>query len=207
MEVIPFLIKYFDENKVIPASINELSTYFDESFDAYHSIQDLDLQIFEFLLEEALVLVSEDDAFLSFAPREKHLTFMYSLLETLEPEAFWKYYLNAKRKNPLLLKNVLCHLQKRPIDWADTQKWNLGLLDALGVKTYKTILVNHTLAVLFYFSTDESQVNENTDAFIEKSTDVLYKVADPSTLFSILDLTKFLFYTSDIGKRFQQKSS
>jgi len=48
------------------------------------------------------------------------------------------------------------------------------------------------MSVLWFYTNDRSEDKQDTDAFIEKTSDLLFRLTDTSTLTSIFDLGKFM---------------
>jgi ubiquinone biosynthesis protein COQ9 len=67
------------------------------------------------------------------------------------------------------------------------------------VNPKKAAIINHAMSVILFYLNDHSDESQDTDAFIEKTTDLLFKLSDTSTLTSMFDLGKFLIQRKQTG--------
>ena len=84
-------------------------------------------------------------------------------------------------------------LGKIELSWGEIEGWKPEILEKLKLNPKQSILINHSLSCIVFYLKDKSNEKQDTDAYIEKTTDLLFKLSDTSTLNSMLDLGRFMF--------------
>jgi len=189
---------YFLQHGELVPSAKELATFADSEWVdlkmEFNNLQQLEAALVLLYFKQANELLVADEKFEHYSSKEKHLAFLYVLTEKIGvDELFLSDFLHKKRLDPGFIMQVLKLVNSQELDWTTTEGWAKGTLDKINFHPKKTALINHALGCLTFYLKDTSEEKQDTDAFIEKTTDLLFKLTDTSTLHSAMDLGKFLF--------------
>lgn len=179
-------------------SIKQLIQFKDRSFvdfrKQFEDLGDLELKIIIQYFEKALKSIAKDDNYHELNQKDQHLAFLYLLIENIEEdEIFLEILIKSKSKDGHFILSMQKKLQKLEIDWSRLKGWRPDIVDKLNFNPKQTLFVNHALSCIWFYLKDRSEDKQDTDAFIEKTTDLMFKVTDTSTLQSMLDFGKFMY--------------
>ena len=168
----------------------------DEAFyKHFGSLKNIELSIWEGYYNRTFEVIQKDPDFEEMSGREKHLSFLYTMLELIKPDrSYILHKLEGKKPHelPSELRNAQkVILQSDEIDWAKSSEF---LPDSVNQKTqsaYKGVLSSHTIALLLFWINDDSGESKDTDAFIEKSTRTAFDIGELPAIDSLLDMSKF----------------
>lgn len=168
----------------------------DEAFFKYYgSLNTIESSIWEGYYEETLRVILKDPDFEEMDSREKHLSFLYTLLEIIRSD---RSYILMKLENnkpgeiPKELKKaqkVITHSEQ--INWAKTFDFLPDKAKDSAQSVYRKVLSGHTVSLFFFWVKDDSGESKDTDIFIEKSTRTVFDIGELPVLDSIFDLSKF----------------
>lgn len=172
----------------------------DEFYSFYSSFNSLESDIWTGFMSETLQTLKKDKSFESFGSREKLLAFFYTHLEILRKKRSYVILRTAELKkspkSPFWIKKYKEHyhdfVSDLISDGIETQeiKERPYLTEQYGKAFWLQLMF-----VLDFWTNDNSEQFENTDAAIEKAVDLSFKLLGESTLDSALDLAKFIWQT------------
>lgn len=177
----------------------------DEAFYKYYgSLDTIETTIWEDYYIMTLNTIHKDPEFEEMTPREKHLSFLYTMIEIIRPDRSYILFKLANKKLGDLPKE-LKKAQKvitgsESIDWAKTFQFLPERAKETTQAAYKRVLSGHTLSLLFFWVKDDSPESKETDIFIEKSTRTVFDIGELPALDSIIDLSKFFIQKMGFSK-------
>lgn len=169
----------------------------DDFFQVFGSLTTIESSIWKDYYLHTFEVLHKDKDFEAMNGREKHLSFLFTLLELLKGDRSYILFRmkpslsDIQNAAPRYLAETRRVVIDSDIDWVDTPSFvpEKGLKFA---KTgYKNILWQHSMAMIHFWTKDESAAAIDTDLFIEKSTRTLFDVGELPALDSIIDLGKF----------------
>ncbi len=167
----------------------------------YENIKELQSNIVISYFVNAQEKIGQGEDFQSFELKDKHLTFMYVLSSLFEEDnIFLIDFVREHKKNLSFWHQISKKLNHLPVDWADEVHWKIDLLKKIEAPSYKSALIKHGLGMLAFWTKDKSAEKEDTDAFIEKSTQVFFQFSDPSVFNNLFDFGKFMFSRFQFSK-------
>lgn len=199
--------EYLLDNGKAPESVRIFTKYLkvsDEDFyKHYGSLRNIESSIWEEYFTKTLNIISKDPEFEEMSGREKHLSFLYTLLELMKPDrSYVLFKLEGKKPHELpseLLKTEKV-LSQAEIDWAKTFEFLPDKAKNMTQSTYKRVLWSHAMGVLLFWVKDDSGNGNDTDIFIEKSTRTVFDIGELPALDSIFDLSKFFLQRMGFAK-------
>jgi AcrR family transcriptional regulator len=165
-------------------------------FEHYQSIKELEREIWGEFFEETIQRLHAEPVFAEYTAREKLLAFYFTLIDVLkEHEGFSRYYLRSAHylPQPSFLK-----LSK------DTYRRFIGQIIAFGKESgevvdrfvlsdqYDEIIWFQLLFILKFWSDDDSEDSQMTDAAIEKAVNTIFDLMGRNPIDSIFDFGKFV---------------
>ncbi|MEO9869242.1 hypothetical protein [Ekhidna sp.] len=195
-----------DEGKK-PETVRIFSNYLkisdDEFYKHYGSLKNIEASIWEDYYLKTMKVIDNDPDFEEMSSREKHLSFLYTLLEVIKSDRSYILY-KLEGKKPTELPTELRKTQKlindSDIDWAKTFEFLPGKEQDGTQAAYKKVLWSHTIAMLMFWVKDDSGDAKDTDVFIEKSTRTAFDIGELPALESIVDLSKFFLQKMGFSK-------
>ncbi|MEO1254239.1 MAG: hypothetical protein AAFY41_05025, partial [Bacteroidota bacterium] len=152
---------------------------------------------------KTLEVIHKDPDFEEMSPREKHLSFIYTMLEIVKSDrSYILYKLEGKKPNelPEELRQTQKIITQSDIDWSKTFEFLPGRAQNITESAYKRVLWSHTIATLLFWVKDDSGDAKDTDVFIEKSTRTAFDIGELPALDSIIDLSKFFLQKMGLSK-------
>lgn len=194
--------EYALENGELVASMKHLIQYkgkpYIEFRTHFEDLEALETMIIKNYFQSALHQLSEDENKHNLSGKEQQLAFLYLLIEAVEDdEIFLELILKAKSKNVAFMLNIQKSLKTLELEWSKLKGWRPDFIDKYDINPKQTIFVNHALSCIWFYLKDKSEDKQDTDAYIEKTTDLMFKVTDTSTLQSMLDFGKFMYSRKD----------
>ncbi len=181
----------------LPASLKAFMDFGSLKLDGFkkhfNSLEELEVALLLLYFKKSDdVLKSSSDAE-ELTSKERHLAFLYILVETVgEDEIFLREFLHQKRKQPSFIQKFMMALNAQELTGMHSEGKLSEVFEKVKINPKKTALTNHALAVIYFLLKDNSEDKQDTDAFIEKTTDLLFRLTDTSTLMSMFDLGKFM---------------
>lgn len=174
-----------------------------EFYKHFGSLKNIESSIWEEYFTKTLEILKKDPDFDEMSSREKHLSYLYTLLEIVKPDRSYILF-KLEGKKPHELPTELLETEKvvnqAEIDWAKSFQFLPEKAKDLTQKTYKKVLWSHTIAMLLFWVKDDSGDGQDTDIFIEKSTRTAFDIGELPALDSIFDLSKFFLQKMGFAK-------
>lgn len=171
-----------------------LNTTDEEFYKHFGSLKNIESTIWEDYFTKTLDIIQKDPDFEEMTSREKHLSFLYTMIEIVKPDRSF-ILMKLEGKNPNELPEELIKTQKiitqGDIDWAKTFEFFPEKAKDITQSTYRKVLWSHAISTLLFWTKDDSGDGKDTDVFIEKSTRTAFDIGEMPALESIFDLSKF----------------
>jgi hypothetical protein len=172
----------------------------DEFYSYYSSFNSLESDIWTGFMSETLETLNKDKSFESFGSREKLLAFFYTHLEILRRKRSYVILraaeLKKSPKSPFWIKKYKEHYNDFVSDLISDGIESKEIKERPYLtEQYSKAFWLQLMFVLDFWTNDNSEQFENTDAAIEKAVDLSFKLLGESTLDSALDLAKFIWQT------------
>jgi len=182
------------------AFANDLGMSEDEFYSFYSSFNSLESDIWTGFMEDTLQTLKKDKSFESFGSREKLLAFFYTHLEILRKKRSYVILrtgeLKKSPKSPFWIKKYKDHYNDFVSDLISDGIESQEIKERPYLtEQYNKAFWLQLMFVLDFWTNDNSEQFENTDAAIEKAVDLSFKLLGESTLDSALDLAKFIWQT------------
>lgn len=191
------LLQYGELAKDIKTLLHFTDRHFVDFKTHFEDIESLESAIVCSYFEDSLKVLAKDKNFNELSSKEQHLAFLYVLMEVISnDEIFLESMQQDKMKDPGFIFNLQKKLNKLNINWGEIEGWKPEILEKLNLNPKQSVYVNHAITCILFYLKDKSEEKQDTDAFIEKTTDLLFKLSDTSTLNSMLDLGKFMYSRS-----------
>ncbi len=181
-----------------PETVRILTNYLNITeasfFELFGSLGKVESSIWEDYYDKTLKVLNKDPDFESMSGREKHLSFLFTLLEIIkEDRSYVQYRLLHKVSSPFpeFLLRTRRALMDSEIGWVTPPRFIPEKGHKMAHSGYKAILWKHSIALINFWIRDDSEGASDTDAFIEKSTRTLFDVGELPALDSVIDLGKF----------------
>ena len=175
----------------------------EEFYEHFGSLNTIEQSIWEGYYLTTLDVLHKDPDFEEMDSREKHLSFLYTLLEVLKPD---RSYVLMKLENkkpgnlPFELLKTKRIVTQSDIDWAKTFEFLPEKIQNTSQSTYRNVLWSHSIAMLFFWVKDDSPSGKDTDIFIEKSTRTAFDIGELPAIDSLFDLSKFFLHKMGFAK-------
>ncbi len=181
-----------------PASVLVFTKYLkiteEAFFEKFGSLGAIEKSIWEDYYQKTFDILQKDKDFEEMEAQEKHLSFLYTLLELIKGDRSYIQY-RLQYKSPALPPKFLLVTQRvidnADTDWMTPPRFIPKQGHDLAKFGYRKMLWKHSIAVIFFWANDDSLGSEDTDAFIEKSTRTLFDLGQIPALDSVIDLGKF----------------
>ncbi|MBC6401647.1 MAG: hypothetical protein GDA51_13230 [Ekhidna sp.] len=177
----------------------------DEAFYRHFgSLKNIETSIWEDYYRKTLTIILKDPDFEEMDGREKHLSFLYTMLELIRPDRSYILH-KLEGKKPHELPKELRAAQKvitrsDAINWAKHFKFLPDNIKETTQSAYKRVLSSHTIALLLFWVKDDSGESKDTDLFIEKSTRTVFDIGELPAVDSFFDLSKFFLRKMGFSK-------
>ncbi len=197
IELVSIYKKFVNKNGTLPESVKELAHFADMDYTKFRthfkSLEELEIAIILWYFSCADTLLQADKESQNWEQKDRHAAFLYLLVEQATGDAlFLSAFVDEKRKSPSFMSRFAMTLNAQKFSSLHHESKTFEMLGPLSINPKKAALTNHALSVLWFFAIDQSQEKQDTDAFIEKTTDLLFKLTDTSMLTSMFDLGKFM---------------
>lgn len=167
-------------------------------YEFFGSFDAIEKHIFNAFFENTLAILEKDEAFKSFDPRNKLLSFYFTFFENLTANRSYVAYALHQHKNSLKSLSLLSELKKSFIHFIN----NLNI-EAITIEQEQLIKIKdralqesawiQLLLTIKFWIDDTSTSFEKTDIFIEKSINTSFDLLNIAPLKSIIDFGKFIF--------------
>jgi hypothetical protein len=190
--------QYCQANKEMPKAIHQLEEYFEEEEVSIKSISAIEKEIWVKLWEDIKSLLNKDEDFDDYPAQQKWIAAQYVFVNLLgEYPNYLKVRLKSssylieklsftshlKSSNSSLISNIISVGNR---EGTIQERWLLNSL-------YPNLFLEHIVAIAYYFGQDSSEDKQDTDAFIDKSTNLFFEFLGKNILERGFDLGKFLY--------------
>lgn len=188
---------YLLQKGELPEKAMQLAEFAEQSFENFRScftsLQQLETAVILLYFKQAHELLLADEQFEDYSPKEKQLAFLYVLIEKAGDDVlFLQAFHEEKRWDKSFAIRLMRMLNEHKLAWGASDHWGADKLAKAGINPKQMALINQALSALVFFLRDDSEDKQDTDAYIEKSTDLLFRLTDTSTIKSAFDFGKFL---------------
>ena len=190
-----------------PETVRQFTKYLkisdDNFYSVYGSLTGIESSIWIDYYSNTLKVLQKDPDFDSMSGREKHLSFLYTLLEIIKSDRSYILFRSDQGIHnpvPRFISGTRKVITEAEIEWVTPPKFVPEKGQSYAISGYKNMLWKHSLAMIYFWVKDDSPAAEDTDAFIEKSTRTLFDVGELPALESILDLGKFFLQKMGFSK-------
>lgn len=164
---------------------------FGELFD---ELEELEVHLIVDYFANALKVLDKDKELKEMEVKDQHLAFLYLLMELIaKDDLFLRIFKRGKQGDSNFFIRLQKGLNQQELSWAKLKNWRPDFIDELNINPKRSLLINHAISCMLFSIEDKSKDKQDTDAYIEKTTDLLFKLTDTSTLHSFLDLGKFMY--------------
>ena len=175
----------------------------EEFFKHFGSLHKIENAIWEDYFLKTLEVIEKDPDFEEMSGREKHLSFLYTLLEIIKPDRSY-ILMKLEGKKPNNLPKELMEAQKilnqADIYWAKTFEFLPDRAKESTQTVYRRVLWSHAISMLLFWTNDDTGSSKDTDVFVEKSTRTVFDIGELPALDSIFDLSKFFLQRMGFSK-------
>ena len=173
-------------------------------FKHFGSLKTIETSIWEDYYSRTLEVILKDPDFEEMDSKEKHLSFLYTLLEIIKPDRSY-ILMKLENKRPGEMPQELRKAQhiianSDNITWAKTFEFLPERAKESAQSAYRQVLFGHTVSLFFFWVKDDSGDGKDTDVFIEKSTRTAFDIGELPALDSIFDLSKFFIQKMGFSK-------
>ena len=186
-----------EEPKTVYGFCNKNNIQESDFYTFFGSLDGLKQEIWSKFLENTISTLQKEIAFATYSPKNKLLTFYFTLFEVLTLNR--SYVLYALKDNKEGLRNLL-QLQNFRILFIDYVKNNIATEEFESSKLTKITKPIYSegawiqfLLILKFWIEDQSKGFEKTDIIIEKSVNTVVDLLDSKPIENIIDLGKFLW--------------
>lgn len=175
----------------------------EDFFKHYGSLNTIESSIWKDYYQKSLDVLQKDSDFEHMSGQEKHLSFLYTLLEVIKSDRSYILHRLGSGFPNLSLKYVMSTrriVADAPIKWVAPPSFVPEKGRELAESGYKTMLWKHSLSMIHFWIKDDSGSAEDTDAFIEKSTRTLFDLGHIPAMESVIDLGKFFLQKMGFAK-------
>ena len=186
-----------EEPKTVYAFCKKNNMEESDFYTFFGSFESLKQEIWNKFLENTISTLHNDESFASYSPKNKLLTFYFTLFEVLTLNR--SYVLYALKDNKEGLSNLM-QLKQTRLSFKEFVKDNIATEDLKSSKLSKITKPVYSegswiqfLFILKFWLEDNSKGFEKTDIIIEKSVNTVVDLLDSKPLENIIDLGKFLW--------------
>jgi hypothetical protein len=172
-------------------------------FEHFGSLQKVEVSIWSDYYQKTLDVLHKDGDFGEMNEREKHLSFLFTLLEIVKKDrSYIQYRLLHKRDSfiPKFLIHTCKVIDDSKIEWIAPPNFIPEKGKGIAQSGYRKMLWKHSASMIYFWIKDDSEGAEDTDAFIEKSTRTFFDLGHIPALESVVDLGKFFLQKMGFSK-------
>lgn len=175
----------------------------DNFYTHFGSITTVESTIWEDYFHQTLKVVMNDPEFEEMEPRDKHLSFLFTLIEVVRKDRAYIQF-KLERVHPPQFPKELVRTQRLVTDaeiaWAKSFAFLPEKTENLTQSAYRNVLWSHAVATLVFWAKDDSAGGTDTDIFIEKTTRTAFDIGELPAFDSIVDLGKFFLQRMGFAK-------
>ncbi|MEM9338400.1 MAG: hypothetical protein AAGA66_06690 [Bacteroidota bacterium] len=198
-----YLLNEGKEPETVRIFTNHQKIAEDDFYKHFGSLKNIESSIWEDYYHKTLEVIQKDPEFEEMSAREKHLSFLYTMLELIKPDrSYILYRLENKHPGslPKFVKDTQKIITKADIYWASSFQFLPERAKDFTQSAYRRVLWQHTVALLIFWVKDDSGASNDTDVFVEKSTRTVFDIGELPALDSIFDLSKFFIQKMGFSK-------
>ncbi|WP_167611415.1 TetR/AcrR family transcriptional regulator [Maribellus sediminis] len=192
-----------------PASIyafaRELEMEEADFYKYFGSFEALEKAIFKAFFEQSMKLLNQNQEYRDFDAKNKLISFYYTFFEVLKANRSYVLLLLNKEKSQLKMLASLSELKRAFSEFVagleiETPEIPHERIEKMKMRSIRDSAWAQLLFTLRFWLEDNSPDFEKTDLFIEKSINTAFVLLDATTLNSVFDLGKFLYYEKIMSK-------
>ena len=192
--------KHVLETGAPPASVfafcAKLGVPEEEFFARFPNLESFEGDVWAERVRHVRATLAEDPEYGDYPPRQKVLAFLFTFLEAIRGQRSWylaRFPRKLSGKEPPVLRRFRSAYGEwaKPVAAEATGNGELAARLRLD-RTFAGVLYAHFRSVIKFNLEDESEGFERTDAFVEKSTRLLFDLAETDVPESAADLFRFL---------------
>ena len=199
---------YLLDHGKAPETVRIFTKFLDVDDEVFYrhfgSLRNIEASIWQDYYTKTLNVIQKDPDFEEMSGREKHLSFLYTMLEIIKPDrSYVLHKLEGKKAHELpaeLRDAQKVILQSDDINWAKDFQFLPDRIKGFTQSAYKQVLSSHSVALLFFWVKDDSGESKDTDIFIEKSTRTAFDIGELPAIDSLFDLSKFFLQKMGFSK-------
>jgi len=197
VQLVQLYKSYVTTHSELPKSIKDLIKFGEMDFkdfkSNFKSLEELEIALVLWYFKQSDDLLSADKEANEWDQKDKHTAFLYLLIEQAsQDDVFLSELVHAKKNSPSFMRQFAMTLNAQQFEALSHEGKTTEVFERIGLNPKKSALTNHAMSVLWFYTNDRSEDKQDTDAFIEKTSDLLFRLTDTSTLTSIFDLGKFM---------------
>jgi len=196
-EILKAYKSYFLEKGKAPKTLKKIAKRLEINITSiwkyFENVEEIELTLLLKYFKKAIKSVHQEKNAHAYSSEEKYMAFLFACTELYEKDLlFLPHFIKEKRRDLNFWKKMNTLLFK--LDW------KIYFLNALPIpkvekiegKAKKSVMVNHTLSVLFFWAKDHSKEKNDTDAFIETSCQVLFAFQNTQLVQAAFGFGKFM---------------
>lgn len=212
-EIISLYMKYCSEEGHKPDSLSDFCEAYhisEAEFKTHFStMPDLEMEIWNMLMNRTLDAIKNDGLFDSFNRKEKMLSFYYTFFENLAINKDYIYVDLPSRSIPIIPKGQFKQMKISYSNFIDETFRGSDMLSVLNKfgkigdirkRGLREGFWQQLIFLISFWRQDDSEKFEKTDIAIEKSVTVALDLIDTSRIENFLDFGKFI-WNEQIVKR------
>jgi len=189
-----YVLQYGETSKDVKTLLEFTEQPFVQFGEVFDDLESLEVALIEDYFSKALKVLNKDKESSKMEVKDQHLAFLYLLMELIsKDDLFLRIFKQTKDGDSSFFIKLQKALNHQDLAWAKLKNWRPDFVDELNINPKRSILINHAISCMLFSIEDKSKDKQDTDAYIEKTTDLLFKLTDTSTLHSFLDLGKFMY--------------
>lgn len=196
-------VEFMLENGTKPKSIfsfaKTLKIKESEFYNFYSSFEAIEKYFWKNIFEESLIQLQTDETYKNYDAKDKLLAFYYVWVQKLRENRSFVVSMKCSKTNSIGISDAYLETFKKAFQEYVSTIMTDGMMNGT-VKDRKFLSERYhyaiwaqTIFILNYWIKDNSENFEMTDAAIEKSVNLVFKLLGENTFDIMLDFGKFLF--------------
>ncbi|MGF1637042.1 MAG: TetR family transcriptional regulator C-terminal domain-containing protein [Cyclobacteriaceae bacterium] len=200
-KIIQSYLDYILDKQERPSSVfhfaKSLKIEESEFYNHFNSFSKLENELWKGYFDTTIERMEADEAYAGFSARQKFLSFLYTWIEELKNNRSYALFIQKSKKPHEVEPAVFKEFKSAFIEFAKSITSEGRSAQELAERPFLSEQYHKTLwwQVLFIFkfwTSDESDVFEKTDAAIEKAVNLAFDLMSRNAVDSFFDLAKFL---------------
>ena len=211
LDILTLYMDFVVEQQKRPDAVEDFCENTSLETDNFHehfkSFKKVEKTIFKELFKNSLEVLSESEEFNSFDNKNKLISFYFTFFENLTLNKEFVFIVLKGCKNKLSSFSTFSGLKKNFILFVNQLELSSSILPIEGLEKIQHKFINESawiqlLVTIKFWLDDNSESNEKTDIFIEKSINTSFELYENKFLKNAFDLGKFVY-----KEKFQKNSN